>query len=245
MNWSWIWPCDLEVKGSQSNYWTPEIPSHFCLTITPALMKAAVSYCTQPGSPAPWAWVARICPFQTAEFISSPFPDRVFIFLQKGSVEHLRRFLWTQNLHFHPWHCAHIKYLKILGDSQERVMTAHRLFMAPLWLPFDIQDSGLAAGSCHLLPVIFVLVLLCCHHWEWHTGRQWLTKLKCTGQGQEQFCFWLIPAALHPCSCGSVMAKARFMGKEGFSCRQVLWQKRARRCFVGTRFWLMTWEDQS
>lgn len=184
MKWSWIWPCDLEVKGSKSNYWTPEIPSHFCLTTTPALMKASVSYCTQPGRPAPCARVARICPFQTAHFISSPFPDRGF-FLQKGSVEHLRRFLWTQNLHFHPWHCAYVKYLKIPGDSQERVTTAHRLFMAPPWLTFDIQDSDLAAGSCHLLPVIFLLLLLCCHHWEWHTGWQRLTKFKCTGQEQE------------------------------------------------------------
>lgn len=185
MNLSWIWPCDLEVKGSKSNYWTPEIPSHFCLTITAALMKGVVSYCTQPGSPAPWGRVARICPFQTAHFIFSPFPDRGFIFFRKEVLS-----TWEGS-------CEHRIYNPILGTflmldiwkywvipKRESVTTAHRLFMASLWLTFDFQDSALAAGSCHLLPVIFLPVLLCCHHSEWHTGEGGWQNLNAQGKNR-------------------------------------------------------------
>lgn len=46
MNRSWIWPCDQQVKGSKSNYRTPEMPGHFCLNVTSALMRAVENYCS-------------------------------------------------------------------------------------------------------------------------------------------------------------------------------------------------------
>lgn len=123
-------------------------------------MKAVLSYCTQPGRPAPWGWVARICPFHTEYFISSPFPDTaVIFFFRKEALS-----TWEGS-------CEHRIYNPILGTVlllsiwkhwviPKRESDACTSFIhGPLGLPFDIQDSGLAAGSCHLLPVIFLLVL--------------------------------------------------------------------------------------
>lgn len=151
MNWSWIWPCDLEVKGSKSNYWTPEIPSHFCLSITPALMKGVVSYCTQPGRPAPWGWVARICPFQTAYLIFSPFPDSGFILLQKevlstweGSCEHRI---------YHPIHgtvlmwSIWIYWFLRERESDDCTSFIHGLSTADVWY------SGFRLSSCLVPPL--------------------------------------------------------------------------------------------
>lgn len=95
MNWSWIWLCDQEVKGSKSNYRTPEIPSHFCLNMTSALMKTVVSYCIQPGRPATQGELLGYAPFR--QHISSLllFQTRYSSFFRKevsrsweGSCEH-------------------------------------------------------------------------------------------------------------------------------------------------------------
>lgn len=124
-----------------------------------------------------------------------------------------------------PW-LLYVCYLKILGDFQAKNWLPHSLFMAYVWLMFDIQDSWLAAHCCRLLPVFFLLVLFC-RSWEWrthmHTDQRWLTKCKWTGQEHEEFCFWVTLGGLLPHSCGCVMAKTQFMCKEDLSCKWILW----------------------